>query len=499
MIIKTSPDEIQNYLVDAANVKGFCAAVYFPETEEEIVQIVKEANEKKTHITVAGNGTGLTGARVPEGGIVISTEKLNKIIKINVEEKTAVVQPAVILKEFQEEVESKNLFYPPDPTERNCFIGATVATNASGAKTFKYGPTRDYVLELRIVLPNGELIRLERGKNIANEYLLELKCGSGKIIKLEIPNYKMPETKHAAGYFCNKNMDAIDLFIGSEGTLGIITEIKLKLLDLPQNIISAVIFFKNENDALNFLTEARKLSYQTRNDKLENEIDARGLEFFDHYTLKFLIEQYPQIPKEAQAAVWFEQEFTPENEEAIFGLWMELITEFNGDEETAWIASNKNDIEKFKDFRHAVSWKVSDYISRKNITKVGTDIAVPDEKFIEFYKWIRREVEKTDLDFVIYGHFGDSHIHLNMLPKDQKEHHLAKTFYTLICEKAICLHGTVSAEHGIGKLKRGYLLKMFGEENIKQMAKLKLSLDPNKILGIGNIFEERYLTTTEHG
>jgi D-lactate dehydrogenase (cytochrome) len=494
MIVKTSQDEIQNYLVDAANVKGFCDAVYIPENSEEIIEIIKKANDEKLQVTVSGNGTGLTGGRVPQGGIVISMEKMNNIIEINEDEKYAVVQPGVILKDFQDAVEEKNLFYPPDPTERNCFVGATVATNSSGAKTFKYGPTRNYVTELKIILPDGELLHLERGKLIAKDYSLSITTEKDKVIDLEIPDYSMPDIKHAAGYFCQKDMDAIDLFIGSEGTLGIITEIKLKLLDLPENILSAVIFFKKEKDALNFLTEARDRSYQTRKDNLKNEIDARGIEYFDCHSLKLLIEDYPLIPGDAKAAVWFEQEFIPDNEEAILSLWMELITIFNGDEETAWIASDNKDVEKFKDFRHAISYKVNEFISRKNITKVGTDIAVPDDEFIGFYKWICHEVEKTDLDFVLYGHFGNSHVHLNMLPKDQKEHHLAKTFYTLICEKAISLHGTVSAEHGIGKLKRDYLLKMFGEENIRKMARLKLSLDPNKILSIGNMFDEKYLS-----
>ncbi len=493
MIIKTNPDEIQSFLVDAANYKGTCEAVYFPETESEIIEIVKEANQKGLRITVAGNGTGLTGARVPEGGLVISTEKLNWITKINADDNYAVVQAGVVLKDFQDEIERKAFFYPPDPTERNCFVGATIATNASGAKTFKYGPTRNYVLGLSLVLPDGEVLKLERGQYIAKENLLEITTESGKIIKLEIPDYKMPETKHAAGYYCHPNMDAIDLFIGSEGTLGIITEVKLKLLDLPDNILSAVIFFDSEDDALLFLTEARHISYKTREDKTPNEIDARGLEYFDHNSLMFLADEYSQIPKEKKAAVWFEQEFESQYEEEMFEKWIELLVQHNGDEESAWMATDNIDMQKLKDFRHAISWKVNEYISRKHITKVGTDIAVPDDKFIEFYKWIRHEVVKTDLDFVIYGHFGDCHVHLNMLPKDQKEHHLAKTFYKLICEKAVSFGGTVSAEHGIGKLKRDYLLRMFGEENIKQMAKLKLSLDPNKVLGIGNIFEEKYL------
>ncbi|MGE5431160.1 MAG: FAD-binding oxidoreductase [Syntrophomonadaceae bacterium] len=493
MIIKTSPDEIENYLSDAANVKGFCDAVYFPENENGVKEALKSALAKNAPVTVSGNGTGLTGARVPKGGVVISTEKMNKILEINKEEKYALIQPAVILKDFQEMVESQGLFYPPDPTERNCFIGATAATNSSGARTFKYGPTRNYVLELRVVLSNGETLHLTRGKEKAEGLKLDLKTEEGSLIKLDIPDYSMPQTKHAAGYFCKPGMDAIDLFIGSEGTLGVITELKLKLLDLPENIMSAVIFFDKEDDALGFIARARNLSYETRADSDINGLDAQGLEYFDFHSLKFMRDEYPQIPGSARAAVWFEQEITSENEETLFEKWMELIAEFNGNEETAWFASNKSDLKRFKDFRHAISWKVSEYIARKGITKVGTDIAVPDEVFNNFYHEIKNKVEEAGLNYIIYGHFGNSHAHLNMLPEDQDQFKEAKKLYMEICRRAVELKGTVSAEHGIGKLKKEYLMMMYGEENIKQMARLKTSLDPNKILGLGNIFDEKYL------
>lgn len=493
MVVKTAPDEIANYLVDAANVKGFCDAVYFPENESEVIQIIKDAYNNNTRVTISGNGTGLTGGRVPRGGIVIATDKLNKVLEINIKDKYAVLEPGVILKDFQEAVEEKGLFYPPDPTERNCYVGATVATNSSGAKTFKYGPTRNYVQELRFVLPDGEVLYLVRGKQKAEGYKLSLTTESGKVINVTIPDYKMPDVKHAAGYFCKENMDAIDLFIGSEGTFGIITLMKLKLTNMPENILSSVIFFIEEDDALAFINDARMCSYETRKSGDIKEIDARGLEFFDYHSLKFLKEDYPQIPDDAKGGVWFEQEISSETEETLFEKWMELITKHNGNEETAWFASNKNDLEKFKDFRHSISWKVSDYISRKNITKVGTDIAVPDDKFYQFYKDIKCEVEKNNMQYVAYGHVGNSHLHLNMLPKDQTEHALAKKIYAGICEKAVSLGGTISAEHGVGKLKVDYLLKMFGEDVIKKMAGLKLALDPKGILGAGNMFDEKYL------
>ncbi|MFO7448060.1 MAG: FAD-binding oxidoreductase, partial [Ignavibacteriaceae bacterium] len=243
MIVKTSPDEIQKFLVDASNYKGHCEAVYFPENCNEVIGIIKEANQKRIPVTVAGNGTGLAGACVPEGGIVISTEKMNKIIWVNTEELTAAVEPGVILSVFLDEVKKYGLLYPPDPTEKDCFIGGTAATNASGEKTFRYGPTRDYIIALEIVLPDGEVLKLKRGEVRAVKNKMKLETCTGKIIQITLPEINMPPVKNASGYFIKNNMDAIDLFIGSEGTLGVITKIGLRLLVQPEKVISCVIFF----------------------------------------------------------------------------------------------------------------------------------------------------------------------------------------------------------------------------------------------------------------
>ncbi len=488
MIIKTDISEIQNYLVDAANYKGNCSAVYFPSSLDDITDIIKKANDEKTHVTVSGNGTGLTGGRVPEGGIVVSTEKMNKILEINEDEKFAVVQPGVLLSDFQKEISKLNLYYPPDPTEQECFIGSTVATNASGSKSFKYGSTRNFISELEIVLPTGEVIHLKRGDVKSSNGILKLTTESGREITLVLPNYKMPNTKHAAGYFVQNDMDAIDLFIGAEGTLGIITKIKLRLLDKPQNILSSVIFFNEENDALNFILEARKISLNNRK-LLNNELDALALEFFDKNALEFLSADYRNIPQSSHAAVWLEQEFTAENEEKLFEQWTELIKQHKADFESSWFAANQKDRANFGEFRHAVSWKVNEYIALKNILKVGTDVAVPPTKFNELYFYSKTIVEESGLHYLSYGHFGDCHLHLNLLPHNDEEFKTAKNLYKQVCSKAIELSGTISAEHGIGKLKREYLLMMFGEEGVKQMAKLKKQIDPNLILNIGNIID----------
>ena len=493
MIIKTNPDEFENFVVDASNFKGSCEAVYFPENVEEIVSIIKKANSNKTKVTVAGNRTGLTGACVPQNGIVIATDKLDRIIEINTNEFYAVIEPAVLLSDFQKELKQQNLFYPPDPTETNCYIGGTVATNASGAKTFKYGPTRDYVIGLQVVLPDGEVLDLERGKQKAIGYELSLTTQSGKNIFLQIPDYTFPAVKNASGYFVKKDMDAIDLFIGSEGTLGIITKIKLKLLPQSEDTISCVLFFEDETTAVNFLEEARDTSYQNKKNNVSDNINALALEFFDERALKFLSKDFYSIPENAQAAIWFEQESTADSFDTILETWNNLMQTHKVNEETAWFAFNDADKEKIKDFRHAISWKVNEYVARNNFRKLGTDVAVPDKSFREFYFTLQNWAKQSEIDFVSYGHFGNSHIHLNLLPKNDEEFNEGKKLYKQICEEAVRLGGTISAEHGIGKAKRDYLLMMYGEANISKMATLKKALDPNLILGIGNIFSEEYL------
>lgn len=494
MLVKTNIDEFENYLVDASNFKGICQAVYLPENSDEIVSIIKEANKSNTKVTVAGNRTGLTGACIPQNGILIATDKLNRILEINQKDFYALVEPAVLLSDFQRELKEKNLFYPPDPTETNCYIGGTVATNASGAKTFKYGPTRNYVIGLQIVLPDGEVIDLERGKQKANGYELKLTTQSGKVIRLKIPDYTFPKVKNASGYFVKKDMDAIDLFIGSEGTLGIISKIKLKLLPKPEDTISCVLFFEDETIAINFLEEARDTSYQNKEHNINDNINALALEFFDERALRFLAKDFSTIPDNAKAAIWFEQESNAEIFDKLLDAWNSLMQRYNISEETAWFAFNETDKEKIRDFRHAISWKVNEYIAQNNFRKLGTDVAVPDKEFREFYFTLQKWAKQSNIDFVAYGHFGNSHIHLNFLPKTDEEFNEGKKLYKQICEEAVRLGGTVSAEHGIGKAKRDYLLMMYGEENIRKMAVLKKSLDPNLILGIGNIFDEKFLT-----
>ncbi|MCA1625509.1 MAG: FAD-binding oxidoreductase [Acidobacteria bacterium] len=493
MIIKTQADKLLNYLTDASNLPGGHAEKLFvPESAAEIAEILKEANEKKFSVTVSGARTGTVGGAIPFGGVLISMDKLNRIKEINND--FAVVESGVLLTDFQKAVDAKNLFYPPDPTEWSCQIGGTVATNASGARSFKYGATRKYVERLEVVLSSGELLNLRRGENFAKDGFVELETKNGNKIKAKVPTYLQPKTrKNTSGYFSTENLDAIDLFIGSEGTLGVITEIELTLLPKPQGFLSGIVFFEDEKDLLNFVNKAREISFETRQNQSAKLIDASLLEYFDENSLKFISEKFPETPENMAGAIFFEQETTEENEDVLFEQWNNLLEKYNADVEQSWFTTTEQDLIKMRDFRHALPVSVNERIVRYKQKKVGTDMAVPDEKFASFLKFYKQKLNTSGLDYVIFGHIGDNHLHANILPKDETEARKAKHLYGRFIAQAVMLGGTISAEHGIGKLKRHYLYVMYGERFLSEMIRLKRAFDPNGILGRGNMFDERFL------
>src|SRR4030095_3929748 len=188
MITKSAPEEIQSYRADASYMQGGRAdRLVLPEKVQEVAEILAAATRDRIPVTVSGAGTGTVGGRIPFGGIVLATDELNHVrslVRNDSISGSAVVEPGVMLADFQKFVEAEGLFYPPDPTERGCFIGGTVATNASGARTFKYGPTRKYVQRLRIVLANGEVINLRRGDNFADGRTLSIPLHSGDTIEV---------------------------------------------------------------------------------------------------------------------------------------------------------------------------------------------------------------------------------------------------------------------------------------------------------------------------
>ena len=477
MLVKAN--EVQDYLTDASFIRdGHADRVALPETIDEVAEVLSEANRDRIPVTVSGAGTGTVGGRVPFGGIVLATDRLNRIKLIDLEARVAVAEAGVILSDFQRSVESEGLLYPPDPTERGCFLGGNVATNASGARTFKYGPTRNYIAGLKVVLASGEVLDLKRGEVRADA---QGRLRVGKSIVVQLPNLRMPATrKNATGYFIAPEMDAIDLFIGSEGTLGVICEITARLLPKPEGLLSGVVFFATEEDVLALVADVRA------------HVDARAIEFFDRESLNFLRQKYSTIPAQAVAAIFFEQETTPSTEESVFEQWMTLLDQHHALADS-WFATNPADQARLREFRHQLPVLMNEWFAHYRQRKVSTDMAVPDDAFPGLFRLYQETLRDSGLRYTIFGHIGDNHVHVNILPRDDAEGARARELYLQFVKYAASAGGTLSAEHGVGKLKREYLRLFYSDDQLRELAAIKFSLDPNGILGRGNIFSEELL------
>ena len=520
----TSSDEFHSYLSDASNLAGGRAErVVFPETAEEVAAVLAGASRDGVPVTVSGAGTGIVGGRVPFGGVVLATDRLNRIVEIvrdGAGGGRATAEAGVALADFRRAVEAKGLLYPPDPTEGSCYLGGTVATNASGARTFKYGPTRRYVRRLKIALATGDVVDLRRGAARADARgNLRLPLSDGRAIDLKLPTYRMPRTrKHAAGYFVEPRVDAVDLFVGSEGTLGVVCEVEVALLAKPENFLAGVVFFESEDDLLAFVREARERSLRSRAEQArtgetvvypdrgspESEedrpgmigIDARALEYFDGESLKFLRPHFAEIPASALGAVFFEQEITEATEGDYVAAWLAILQSHRALTDRSWFAVDERDQARLREFRHALPVLVNEWIARAGQRKVSTDMAVPDESFPAMLACYRETLRESGLGYVIFGHIGDNHVHVNVLPGDDREAASARAIYMTFIRRAVSFGGTVSAEHGVGKLKRDYLRELYGDAALREMAALKRTLDPACILGRGIMFGEELLANS---
>lgn len=504
MLTKSQPDDIQDFLSDSSYVRGgYAARVVFPESADEVAEILAAATREKTPVTASGAGTGTVGGRVPFGGIVLATDRLDQIKSIVREGRggRAVAEAGVILRDLQHAVDAEGLLYPPDPTERGCFLGGNVATNASGARTFKYGPTRNYVERLTLALATGEVIDLRRGELHADANgKIRLPLPSGRVIEAQLPSYRMPQVrKQAAGYYVAPRMDVIDLFIGSEGTLGVVVEIEVRLLPKPEGLLSGVVFFRSGDGVLSFVREARDRSLRSRGGRdarglsagvTGSAMDARALEYFDEGSLGFLRTRYDTIPAEAVGAIFFEQETTAATEDSLMGEWLTLIETHHALADDSWFATNEHDQIRLREFRHALPVLMNEWFSHHKQRKVSTDMAVPDEAFPGLLSFYDESLRHTGLRYTIFGHIGDNHVHVNILPRDDDEGTRAREIYLEFLKRAAAIGGTLSAEHGVGKLKRDYLRLFCTDQDLREMAALKQTFDPAGILGRGNMFAE---------
>jgi D-lactate dehydrogenase (cytochrome) len=523
-IINFTEDYVE-YLKDESRKTGKADTISFPVCEEEIINTVKKLYENKTKITVQGARTGIAAGAVPIGGHILNLGKMNSItgLMYNSESDDFIlcVQPGVLLADVNKAVLKKDFdttgwsgqsleafekmntsgdcFFPPDPTETTASIGGMVSCNASGARSFHYGPTRNYVEGLHVVLSDGSKIFIRRGMHMANGRLFSLATDTGRIIHGELPNYNMPDVKNASGYYVKENMDLIDLFIGSEGTLGIISEVELRLIKKPAFTWGVMFFFREEASSIKFVRMLRGKKHIQ--DSFKSGLAA--IEYFNTNAIKLLkdhkdnstaLSGIPDVKEEYNTAIY--TEFDENSEEEIMNLIMEAAKTAElcgGKEEDTWVADNPKIMENMKLFRHALPEIVNLMVDDRrkespSVTKLGTDMAVPDEKLEEVINMYNTDLLKEGFESAMFGHIGNNHIHVNIIPSTEKEYERGKELYMKWAQKVLAAGGTVSAEHGIGKLKGNFLEMMYGSQGIKEMMALRNSFDPCNILNTGNLF-----------
>ncbi|HCT65524.1 MAG TPA: FAD-binding oxidoreductase [Lachnospiraceae bacterium] len=515
-LIKPFSDEYMDYLRDESRTVGYADSISFPKTEEEIVSILKYLYQNNTAITVQGARTGLVAAAVPFGGHILNISKMDKILGCRKDQKNfyLTIEPGVILMELNKKISSKKfdttswneisleaynsflssppMFFTPDPTENTATLGGMVACNASGARSFMYGATRNHITAIRLALADGRIVSLKRGETFANLRTLTITTQNGDNITLDLPKYEMPNTKNASGYFVKDNMDAIDLFIGSDSTLGVITELEIALTPLPPHIWGISCFFESEIKAIKFVQLVRY--------KIEG---VAAMEYFDQTALNLLrnqkesgtaFAQLPDVPYNYNCCVYIE--LHANTEESIEGKMFEVGEKMElagGNLDDTWVARNENDIDCLHFLRHAAPESANMIIDQRKktdpmITKLGTDMSVPDQFLEEVFDLYRSGLEENNLESATWGHIGNNHLHVNILPRDSEDYKTGTILYSIWADEIAKMGGAISAEHGVGKLKSYFLEVMYGSESIEQMTALKYQLDPKGLLSKGNLF-----------
>jgi D-lactate dehydrogenase (cytochrome) len=495
---------IHPYLSDESSAfEGHADRVYFPSTAAEVADVLREAGESGVPLSISGGGTSITGARVPtSGGWVLATDRLSTAsepgadeagdwlripagdgaLYLDEESRRARVPAGLRLSDLAATLAPYGLFYPPTLTETSAMIGGTIATNASGARSYRYGPTRCWVDALRVVTPRGDNLWLRRGDRAAENGVLNLGSDFPPVnLPPQLFGHHLDQVKNAAGYYVRPDLDAVDLFIGGEGTLGIVTEAEVRLEPLPGEAVNLLVYVRERDAALDLADAIREGFFEPWT--------ALAVEYFDRHSLEFMSASYAEIPAAAAAVL---VELAPPEPEVQWydgggGLeeWESQIARY--DPVDVW-AVMPTEREQVRLFRHSLPDRVNDYV-RTRRGKLGTDLAVAGPHFrtlMEAYDAAERAGVRT----VLFGHLGEYHLHMNFLADDAAQMERAREAYTVLARRAVELGGTVSAEHGVGKKRihlgagtsAPYLELMFGHKGIEAMGELKRQLDPAWIL-----------------
>jgi len=473
-------------------------AIYFPRSAEEIAGAFRELHEGAMTCVISGGRTGITGGAVPVGAdAVISMERMKRLLTPDREGERFFVraEAGVTLKELEEALARRAhgrgpvLRFPIDPTERSAQLGGMAATNASGPRTYLHGSTREWIRGLAVVLPDGSLVNVRRGDVRAKDLFFRITGADGTVRDISLPDAATPRVKNAAGYCIRPGMDLVDLLAGSEGTLGAIAEIELWLEEKPEATMGILIGTEDEEAALDLVEAARRAKH----------LPLQAMEYFDPDSIRLLNKRkltegdrgsLPEFPFRDGAAVYLEMAGTESMIDEAGGRLEGLLLSLGISADRTWAARDEKDLERQKLFRYAVPETVNAWIGRRkqahpDLHKVGTDFAVPDGALREMFALYRRGLREKRLRSVVFGHIGNNHVHVNVLPRNREEMEAAGKLYRRWAQAAVRLGGAVSGEHGIGRLKKDLLKIQHPPEVLEAMRLVRKAFDPEGILAPG--------------
>ena len=507
--IERDPAIVGSFLSDAAHVPGgFASGVAFPRTLHEVAALVRSAER----VLPIGAQSSLTGGATPRGELVLSTRALSQggILYPNamdhgpLESGHSIRVPAgKSLAALQASLEEFRLYYPPVPTFDGAFVGGTISTNAAGAATFKYGSTRPWVVGLSVILANGDLLQFLRGQVIASpEGLFEIELSSGRVITVPVPTYRMPDVaKLSAGYYAKPAMDLIDLFIGSEGTLGIVVDAYLRLIDKPRR---AVVLVHCDDDH-----QAVAVTAALRADSLAGRSTGRdegwvsAIEYMDSRALRVVPDEVfaragVRRPEGHVALLMAQLEVGPD-EAAAFQRLQDLLDSCDvRDEVTIAAPDDERGAQRLFELREAVPASVNAQVATAkraypDIEKTAGDMVVPFSRLADSLALYRQAFESRGLDYAIWGHVSDGNLHPNLIPHTLDDMTRAREAIVEIARGVIAMDGAPLAEHGVGRsaLKQRLLRELYGDEGIEQMRAVKRALDPDWKLAPGVLFSVR--------
>jgi len=471
--------------------------VALPRDIGELAALVAHADR----ILPVGAQSSLTGGATPRGEVVVSTRALNRVALGA--HNTITAGAGVSLAELQRTLRSHGLYYPPVPTFDGAFVGGTIATNAAGAATFKYGSSRQWVEAITVVLADGSVLRLQRGDVTASEDgWFEVAGPNGRLARVPVPSYRMPDVqKLSAGYFARPGMDLVDLFVGSEGTLGVIAEATLRVIPAPRR---AVALAASQSDAQAIAVTHALRHEAARSWRGDGPLDVAAIEYIDAMSLA-------QLPDEAFARAGLPR---PSNGSGMLIVQIEVA----GDESRALerlaqvlescgcagdpvVAAPGDDraAARLFELREAVPSAVNARVAaakaaiHPDIQKTAGDMIVPFDRMAECLALYRDNFERRELTYAIWGHLSDGNLHPNVVPASLEDVVRGREALLEIAKGVIAMGGSPLAEHGVGRsaLKQQMLRELYGETGVDAMRAVKRSLDPSWKLSPGVLFPTR--------